>query len=218
MEDFKSKMIEELKRNSVLKDEKEEAPVEPKINNNEKPVSKKKPYNNRYKGKNFKKNFNQNKNNDYKKVEHIKTDFEKFKDEFFSKESVKEVIDYIEFYKEEDPTIFDKETLAKLKFEHPGMKIVMIEPNDIQEELGIQAKFWIVKPLYKNEYTNFTKTFGHREQFPDEFIDYTVKNCVVFPVLKDNEFEKISSGSVITLHHTIMEISDLNKKFKIIEV
>ncbi|MGL5719150.1 hypothetical protein [Cetobacterium sp.] len=219
MEDFKSKMIDELKKKHSNKEaEKEEV----KDNEQKNPVVTKtlpkKKFDYRNKRKNNKKQFNKNTKNSYAEVENVETEFEKFKKHMLEKQSMKELIDYLDFYRESDDTIFDTETLLQCKFLHPDIKIVSIEPNEIQEEHGILAKFWIVKPLYRKEYTDFTKLFGHRSEFPDEFIDYTVRNCVVYPKLEEEQFTKIPSGTVITLHHTIMSISDLNKKFKIIEV
>ena len=199
MEDFKSKMIEDLKKSKVV------TPIIVK-EEIEKPKKKK----------------NKKKVDivpeEYKEVDKIKTDFENFKEDFFKKENIKSIISYIENYKEEDPDMFDSEILALCKYQHPGMKIVAIEPNEMQEELGVVTKFWIVKPLYRKEYTDFTKNYGHREEFPDEFVDFAIKKCLLHPILKDEEFNTLPSGTVITLHHTIMELSDLNKKFKIIEV
>lgn len=215
MEDFKSKMIEELKKKEAKEVVKQD---EPAISTGTEVLPKKKFNNNRNKRRNKKFKKADVPTNSYQEFENIETEFEKFKKEFLQKKSIKELADYLDFYREEDPTVFDIDTIAKYKFEHPEIKIVSIEPNEMQEEHGILAKFWIVKPLYRKEYTNFTKLFGHREQFPDEFIDYTVRNCTLFPELSENEFTKLPSGTVITLHHTIMSISDLNKKFKIIEV
>ncbi|MGL4998591.1 MAG: hypothetical protein ACRC5T_06430 [Cetobacterium sp.] len=155
-----------------------------------------------------------------KNEEVIETDeeFEIYKSKMMEDERFQDLSDYIIAEKMSGSEIFTMEEYLRFRKEHDIIKIVAIEPTDSEKERGSISKFYIVKPLYPEEYTKFTREVGPRNLYPDKFRKFTLEKGVLHFGSAEKDLTKLSSGATFTLYHTIIDISDLNKSVKVFEV
>lgn len=166
--------------------------------------------------KKFKKN--KNKKNYIKPVEKINYKFEDWKKDFLSKDVNKEFLELIKFYQDKNFNIFSIDEFLKHKFNHPLAKAVILDPTINEINIGKGGNAYIIKPLYMNEYNNFVKTIGPRDENTEAFIQYSIENCVLFPKLTNEQIDKIGAGSILALYKYILEFSDLTKTIRVLEV
>ena len=160
------------------------------------------------------------KNNESKKEEIsiISDSFEKWKKDFLSDETNSEFIDLLNFYRDKNFTVFSDEEFLRNKYEHPDMKVVILDPTLLEVNAGKGGYCYLIKPLYTDEYNYFLKNIGTRDQKPEEFMKYAVKTGVLYPIFDDKKLEKTGAGTILALYNYILQFSDLTKTIKILEV
>lgn len=153
-----------------------------------------------------------------KVVEKTEDKYEEWKKDFLSKDVNKEFISLLEFYRTKNFNIFSDEEFLQAKFTHPLSRTVILDPtlNDINAGKGGDA--YIIKPLYMNEYNHFIRNIGPRDEYPEEFIQYAIEKCVLYPIITKEKLDIIGAGSVIALYKYILEFSDLTKTIRVLEV
>lgn len=146
--------------------------------------------------------------------------FLQFKDLFLSNQIVKDFMVSLNLYRERGFHMFDdNEYFIKAKYEHPNCRVVIVEPSLSDLTVGKSGHVYIVKPMYKKEYTTFQKLFGDRATHHEEFITYSLLQCTLYPEnITENDIEKMGAGTIITLYNTISNLSDFNKNFTVVEV
>lgn len=146
--------------------------------------------------------------------------FLKFKELFMSNQIVKDFMTSLDLYRERGFNIFDNnDYFIKAKMEHPNCRAVIVEPSLADITVGKAGNVYIVKPMYQKEYFAFQKLFGDRASHNEEFITYSILQCVLYPEnLTEQDIEKIGAGTIITLYNTISNLSDFNKNFTVVEV
>lgn len=212
----KEAIFQEFKKNKETKEVKQETVIneEPEVikgENKTTPVFKN--------NKNKKRKNKKNKTSDFiKVVEKTENKYEEWKKDFLSKDVNKEFISLLEFYRTKNFNIFSDEEFLQAKFKHPLSRTVILDPtlNDINAGKGGDA--YIIKPLYMNEYNYFIRNVGPRDEKPEEFIQYAIEKCVLYPEMTKEKLDIIGAGSVIALYKYILEFSDLTKTIRVLEV
>lgn len=148
-----------------------------------------------------------------------KTEYEKFKIKYKKTGAYKDLKSVIELEKGlGNNEIFTLEEFLLNKFKHKESKIIIIDPTLEEMKLGKKQSFKIVKPMYSSEYNEFIKTVGQRDYYPEEFMKYMLKNCILFPKVSLEEIETLSAGVANILYSTCLQISTFNSTYKILEV
>lgn len=146
--------------------------------------------------------------------------FLKFKEMFMSNQIVKDFMTSLDLYRERGFNMFENnDYFIKTKMDHPNCRAIIVEPSLSDIAVGKGGNVYIVKPMYKKEYTNFQKIVGDRSTHNEEFITYALLQCVLYPFnISESDIEKIGAGTIITLYNTISNLSDFNKNFTVVEV
>lgn len=146
--------------------------------------------------------------------------FLKFKEMFTDNQIVKDFMTSLDLYRERGFNMFDtNDYFIKAKMEHPNCRAIIVEPSLADITVGKGGNVYIVKPMYKTEYTNFQKVIGDRTTHNEEFITYSLLQCTLYPEnMTESDIEKIGAGTIITLYNTISNLSDFNKNFTVVEV
>ncbi|MGL6099082.1 MAG: hypothetical protein ACRCZ9_03420 [Fusobacteriaceae bacterium] len=150
--------------------------------------------------------------------EEKKTRLTAFKLKYIEKEVNKDFLDLLNVANSSNDEAFSEEDFLEAKMENSSARVIVLDPSTDDIALGKGYKWYLVKPLYVTEYMDFVKKFGPRESFPQEFLEYCFKKCLILPKLTEEKKEEIPSGTILTLYRTMLDISDFNKKYRIIEV
>jgi|GEM_PF-1185234 hypothetical protein len=222
----KNKIFNDLKKElseTTVPESNTNAPAE-KIDSEQKPSFKKK-----------KKNKNKNKFNKQPNFD-FRTEEEKIKDEAIEKlYNSTEFLDFKEsilsdpnkrmFLIEQLPALrsngytkITNDEFLELKMNHPQLKAFVVDPNYDEISLGKSGVCYFIRPLYKEEYQEFLQKVGDYTSNLKEFQLFCLMNCVMHPKLEEEEIIKMPAGRSLSMYHIIKEMSDLNKKFQILEV
>lgn len=169
------------------------------------------------KNKNKRKNKKRNKI-EIKKVIEENSTFDKWKTQFLSNELNQEFMKTFEFYRANNFSIFSDEEFLENKFKHPLAKTIILDPNFSELNAGKGGDAYLIKPMYTDEYNWFLKNVGTRNDKPEEFLDYCLDKCILFPRYKKEEFDKRGVGTILALYKYILETSDLTKTIRVLEV
>lgn len=177
-----------------------------------------------------------NKKNNINKLPDLKTEDEKIKEEvvekFYNstefldfKESLLEdpvkrkfLIEQLPNLRSSSYTTITNDEFIELKMNHPQLKAFVVDPNYDEITLGKSGSCYFIRPIYKEEYQEFLKNVGDYSTHVEEFQLFCLLKCVMFPKLTEEEIIKMPAGRSLSMYHIIKEMSDLNKKFQIIEV
>lgn len=177
-----------------------------------------------------------NKKNNINKLPDLKTEDEKIKEEvvekFYNstefldfKESLLEdpikrkfLIEQLPNLRSSSYTTITNDEFIELKMNHPQLKAFVVDPNYDEITLGKSGSCYFIRPIYKEEYQEFLKEVGDYSTHVEEFQLFCLLKCVMFPKLAEEEIIKMPAGRSLSMYHIIKEMSDLNKKFQIIEV
>lgn len=177
-----------------------------------------------------------NKKNNINKLPDLKTEDEKIKEEvvekFYNstefldfKESLLEdpikrkfLIEQLPNLRSSSYTTITNDEFIELKMNHPQLKAFVVDPNYDEITLGKSGSCYFIRPIYKEEYQEFLKEVGDYSTHVEEFQLFCLLKCVMFPKLTGEEIIKMPAGRSLSMYHIIKEMSDLNKKFQIIEV
>ena len=177
-----------------------------------------------------------NKKKNINKLPDLKTEDEKIKEEvvekFYNstefldfKESLLEdpvkrkfLIEQLPNLRSSSYTTITNDEFIELKMNHPQLKAFVVDPNYDEITLGKSGSCYFIRPIYKEEYQEFLKNVGDYSTHVEEFQLFCLLKCVMFPKLTEEEIIKMPAGRSLSMYHIIKEMSDLNKKFQIIEV
>jgi hypothetical protein len=177
-----------------------------------------------------------NKKNNINKLPDLRTEDEKIKEEvvkkFYNstefldfKESLLEdpvkrkfLIEQLPNLRSSSYTTITNDEFVELKMNHPQLKAFVVDPNYDEITLGKSGSCYFIRPIYKEEYQEFLKDVGDYSTHVEEFQLFCLLKCVMFPKLTEEEIIKMPAGRSLSMYHIIKEMSDLNKKFQIIEV
>ena len=177
-----------------------------------------------------------NKKNNINKLPYLKTEDERIKEEvvekFYNstefldfKESLLEdpvkrkfLIEQLPNLRSSSYTTITNDEFIELKMNHPQLKAFVVDPNYDEITLGKSGSCYFIRPIYKEEYQEFLKEVGDYSTHVEEFQLFCLLKCVMFPKLTEEEIIKMPAGRSLSMYHIIKEMSDLNKKFQIIEV
>lgn len=143
-----------------------------------------------------------------------------FKEEFMKNQIVKDFMTSLDMYRERGFNMFESnDFFIKAKMEHPDCRAIIVEPSIADISVGKGGSVYIVKPMYKKEYTTFQKVVGDRASHNEEFITFALLECILYPErITEPDIEKMGAGTIITLYNTISNLSDFNKNFTVVEV
>lgn len=144
--------------------------------------------------------------------------FEEWKKDFLSSDINKEFMQLLEYYRSKQFDIFTDEEFLKNKFQHPKTKTIVIDPTQNELKLGKGGSCYLIKPLYAEEYSQFIKDVGPRNEHIEEFIRYCIKKAVLFPDTSTIDITKEAAGTVLALYNHILEISNLTKTIRVLEI
>ena len=145
--------------------------------------------------------------------------FEKYKKDFLETEPGQDFKLFLEMQKESGSEVFDLDFFINCKIKYRSLKTIVIDATMDDLALGKNNKFYLLKPLVKSEYGEFMREYGSREMYPDEFITFTLKKCLVFPEdYNEEDIELMPVGTLQAIYTNCIQLSDLNTTFKIIEV
>lgn len=146
-------------------------------------------------------------------------EFGKFKQDFFKEENNIEFLKLIDNYREAGYEVFkDNDEYVKLKFQHPKMNAIILEPSFEDITSNKAGSIYLVKPIYLSEYESFVKTYGDRHEFPEEFCRFVILKGILSPRISVDEIEFMPSFRLLALKSTISNLSDFNKQLRILEV
>lgn len=140
----------------------------------------------------------------------------KFKEEYSSVERNRKFLEFLADSTEAGDETFSETDFLREKMKHSNSRVIILEPSVDDIALKKGYKWYFIKPLYVDEYMEFVKDFGPRETKPKEFLKYCLEKCLLLPNLKDEA--TLPSGTMLTIYRTILDISDFNKMYKIVEV
>lgn len=153
------------------------------------------------------------------KGDYITPEFVNFKESFLLNEKKKQfLLEYLVDYRIRNYTDIESDEYLLLKMKHPKLTTFVMQGSFQDLENGTPGFVYFLRPLYKEEFSFFNKNIGDYNEFYDEFIDYCLTTCIEYPKFDRESVKTIPAGRAITLFHYIKEISDLTKKFQIIEV
>ncbi|MGL5717433.1 MAG: hypothetical protein ACRCX2_30750 [Paraclostridium sp.] len=141
-----------------------------------------------------------------------------FKNKYIESEINKEFLDMLESANSSNDEAFSEDEFLEAKMNNSSARVVILDPSVDDISLGKGYKWFVVRPLFVNEYMDFIKKFGPRETKPQEFLEYCFKKCLILPKMTDEQKDDVPSGTILTLYRTILDISDFNKNYRIIEV
>lgn len=169
-----------------------------------------------------KKRFKKNRKSTFNKevTEEIKSldKYEIWKENFLKEEVHKEFLELLEYYRNKNFNIIDNEEFLKNKFEHPEAKFVVMDPTPNETRLGKGGMTFLIKPLYTDEYNWFIKNVGTREEKPEEFIKYCIEKSVLFPNQKEEDLSKVAVGTILVLYRNILDLSNLTKVIRVLDI
>lgn len=172
---------------------------------------------NKWKNKKNKKNFN--------KIDIINenvledNEFSKIKSEYLEKEEFQNFQNFLEDHKKTGASVFEFDFFLKHKIKEPSIKTIIIDPSIDDISRGVKNRFYLVRPLYINEYTEFKNQFGKREENDEKFMKFMIEKTVIYPEgITAQQIEVMPTGTLLSLYTTVLDMSDLNKSYRILEV
>lgn len=145
--------------------------------------------------------------------------FKEFKEEFFKSERNQTLILFFKELRDNGETIFEDDYFILQKMLNPKIQMIILEPSEGDIALGKKSVYYLIKPVTPKEYQNFIIKFQSKEKNPEEYMKFIIESGVIYPNNSKLEYnERYTSGEAITLYDTIVNISDLNKRYRIIEV
>lgn len=141
-----------------------------------------------------------------------------FKEKFCEDETSREFLSLLDSANNSNDIAYTEEEFLEARMEHETARAVILDPSVDDIALGIGYKWFLVRPLYVDEYMEFVRNFGPRETKPKEFLEFCFQKCFLLPKMTDEQKAEVPSGTMLTLYRTILDISDFNKKYRIIEV
>lgn len=145
--------------------------------------------------------------------------FEKFSEEF-QKDPVKNgfLVNTLSDLRSRGYTDITNETYLLMKMQHPALKAIIIHPDydDLQENRT--GCVYFVKPMYIEEENEYLSTYPDRRVNPEIYVKYALTKCIVHPRITEEEVYTIPAGRGLVIFNTIKNISDLTKKFEIVEI
>ena len=238
-EEILNNLKEELSKKSETKKENTEEVIETK-NEENKITFKKKKKKIKFK-KNFSTNFSKEPTEEELKIEKEIEDEKKLDEELLKKEIEDEFYlseEFLSFKKSVLDNVVDRDFLVNvlpqyrsrgftdisndkylaLKMKNKSLKAFVMDASFDEVQNGINGNIYFIKPLYQNEYRDFKLEYEDENLHQTEFLEYTLKHCILYPEDAKNNIEQMPAGRSIAMFHIIKEMSDLNKKFQIIEV
>lgn len=146
--------------------------------------------------------------------------YKKFKEDFLNNDDNKQLIIFLDIQRSKGIEIFSDDFYIYNKMLHNSLKLIILEPTLDDTILGKRESIFLVKQIYPKEYREFIQKYRSREANPDKFQDFILDKGVLYPEHKPEEDinNLYSSGEVISLFDVIINMSDLNKRYKVIEV
>ena len=192
----------------------------------------------KFEQKNIKNHFKKKKKkkNNINKTPDLRTDEEKIQDEVIEKaynstefldfkeellnnpDKRKFLIEHLPNLRANGYTKITNDEFIELKMNNPQLKAFIVDPNYDEITLGKSGTAYFIRPLYKEEYQEFLETVGDYTDNLKEFQEFCLTRCVLNPKLSVEEIIKMPAGRSLSMYHIIKEMSDLNKKFQIVEV
>jgi hypothetical protein len=150
---------------------------------------------------------------------YLSTDFLSFKEDFLKDEKKRDFLtNALTVYRSKGFTDIDNDKYLELKMKNPSLVAFVMEASFDEIQTGITGHVYFIKPLYQDEYREFKANYGDEQNFSNEFLDFTLKKCILYPEITDEEIKRLPAGRAIAMCHTVKVMSDLTKKFQIIEV
>jgi hypothetical protein len=141
-----------------------------------------------------------------------------FKEKFCESETNREFLTLLDSANNSNDIAYTEEDFLEARSKHETARAIILDPSVDDIALGIGYKWFLVRPLYVNEYMDFVKEHGPRETKPKEFLEFCFEKCFLLPKMTNEQKSEVPSGTMLTLYRTILDISDFNKKYRIIEV
>ncbi|MGL4449613.1 MAG: hypothetical protein ACRCTZ_00305 [Sarcina sp.] len=141
-----------------------------------------------------------------------------FKEKYMEDEKNREFLRFREVAKMQGDDVFDEIDFLSTRMKHTASRVLILEPSIDDLALKKGQKWFLIKSVYTDEYMQFVKEFGPRETKPKEFMEFAIKKCVLLPKMSEKELLSIPAGTLLTIYRTILDISDFNKMYKIVEV
>ncbi|MDK4523168.1 hypothetical protein [Fusobacterium necrophorum] len=107
---------------------------------------------------------------------------------------------------------------VSMKMKFPKLNAFILNPSFEDITIGKPGEIFFIKPLDLSEYKEFNLNIGKREEKIDEFMHFCLEKCIVYPEISLHEIVEMTTGKKMAIHGTIMNISDLNKTYNVIEV
>lgn len=205
-------------RNSVIKENEVEKLEEPKVEEEKISISKKKRKNrNRNRNRN-KKPVSNNPIVEVQKLTDMSPEILAFKEKYTEDLKNREFLEFRDKSELLGDEVFSETDFLETRMKHTTSRVVILEPSIDDLILKKGQKWFLLKSVYTKEYMEFVKEFGPRETKPKEFMEFALKKCVLLPKFEENEVLSLPAGTLLTLYRTILDISDFNKMYKIVEV
>ena len=151
--------------------------------------------------------------------EPIKTDLELFKEKLMENPNAKDFMEVLlPQYQASGFTDITIDGYVSLKMKHPKLRAFILNPSTEDLRIGKPGDIYFLKPLSIPEHTEFHTTVGPQNQYLNEFMDFCMEKCIVYPTMSKEDVELLTTGKKMSIYGTIMDISDLNKTFNIVEV
>lgn len=141
-----------------------------------------------------------------------------FREKYMEDEKNREFLSFRERAKIQGDEVFEEYEFLETRMKHTASRVLILEPSIDDIALRKGQKWFLIKSVYTDEYMQFVKEFGPRETKPREFMEFALKKCVLLPAMSEKELLSIPAGTLLTLYRTILDISDFNKMYKIVEV
>lgn len=144
--------------------------------------------------------------------------FKEFKESFIKDEKVKNLLLLFDKLRSDGVKIFDNDFFIYQKMKDENIKLILMEPTTDDIMLNKKESMFLVKAIYPTEYQEFIKEYKSREANPVKFLEFVISKGVLYPTIKDDLNKSFTSGEVLSLYDTIINMSDLNKRYRVIEV
>lgn len=146
-------------------------------------------------------------------------EFLEFKTKLLENEAAKDFIQVLlPNYVKNGFTDISVNKYVSMKMKYPKLNAFILNPSFEDITIGKPGEIFFIKPLDLAEYKEFNLTIGKREEKIDEFLHFCLEKCIVYPEISLNDIAEMTTGKKMAIHGTIMNISDLNKTYNVIEV
>ncbi|MGL5716483.1 MAG: hypothetical protein ACRCXX_14200 [Cetobacterium sp.] len=141
-----------------------------------------------------------------------------FKEKYMEDEKNREFLRFMNAAKIQGDEVFDEMEFFSVRMNHSASRVLILEPSIDDLALKKGQKWFLIKSINTDEYMQFVREFGPRETKPKEFMEFAIKKCVLLPKMDEKELLAIPAGTLLTIYRTVLDISDFNKMYKIVEV